>query len=76
MDRQYIDDHQIVERYLQGRLAADERERFEQYYLEHPEMVDELERTEALIAGLRSELGSQTAAAILNLSGICHRKAA
>jgi len=48
MDRQYIRDHQVVERYLQGKLSADEEQAFEEVYLGDPELLDELERVEGL----------------------------
>ncbi len=53
MDRQYIDDHHIVARYLADQLSEEEREAFEAYYLEHPEVVKELETTARFKAGLR-----------------------
>jgi hypothetical protein len=52
MDRQYIDDHHIVARYLADRLSPEEREAFEAYYLEHPEILEELEATARFKAGL------------------------
>lgn len=45
MDREYIDRNHIVARYLADQLADDEREAFETYYIEHPEMVREMETT-------------------------------
>ena len=33
MDRQYIRDHQVIERYLSGALTADEEQAFEEAYL-------------------------------------------
>lgn len=53
MNREYIENHQIVERYLQGRLTPAEEEAFEEYYLSHPEIVEELEVTERLQDGIR-----------------------
>jgi len=52
MDRQYIDDHHIVARYLADQLADAEREAFEAYYLEHPEVLREIEATARFKAGL------------------------
>lgn len=52
MDRQYIDDHHIVARYLADQLPEAEREAFEAYYLEHPDMVREIEATARFKAGL------------------------
>lgn len=52
MDRQYIDDHHIVARYLANRLPDPEREAFEAYYLEHPEMLREIEAAARFKSGL------------------------
>lgn len=52
MDRQYIDDNHIVARYLADRLSVEEREAFEAYYLEHPEIVKEMEIAARFKAGL------------------------
>lgn len=52
MDRQYIDDHHIVARYLADRLPDPEREAFEVYYLEHPEMLREIEAAARFKSGL------------------------
>ncbi|PZN29724.1 MAG: hypothetical protein DIU71_13820 [Proteobacteria bacterium] len=52
MDRRYIDDHHVVARYLADQLADAEREAFEAYYLEHPQMLEELEATARLKLGL------------------------
>jgi len=52
MDRQYIDDHHIVARYLADQLPEPEREAFEAYYLEHPEMVREIEAAARFKSGL------------------------
>ena len=54
MDRKYIDEHHIVARYLADQLSDAEREAFEAYYLEHPEMVREMEATARFKAGLAS----------------------
>ncbi len=45
LDKQYIDDHDVVERYLADQLSEPERESFEAYFLEHPEAVQEMNRT-------------------------------
>jgi hypothetical protein len=52
MNREYIDDHHIVARYLAHRLSDAERNAFEAYFLKHPEMVEELEEAAQLKAGL------------------------
>ena len=52
MDRRYIDDHHIVERYLADQLTDAEREAFETYYVEHVDAVRDLEATARLKVGL------------------------
>ena len=52
MDRKYIDDQHIVARYLADQLPAAQREEFESYYLQHPEMVEELEAAARFKVGL------------------------
>lgn len=52
MDRKYIDDHHIVARYLADQLSDVERQAFEAYYLEHPDVVQEMEATARLKVGL------------------------
>jgi hypothetical protein len=52
IDRQYIDDHHVVPRYLADQLAAEEREAFEAYYLAHPEILKDMEAVARLKTGL------------------------
>jgi hypothetical protein len=52
MDRQYIEDQHIVARYLADQLPEPEREAFEAYYLEHPEMLREIEAAARFKSGL------------------------
>jgi hypothetical protein len=52
MDRRYIDDHHVVARYLANRLTDEERAAFEAYYLEHPDMVQEMEAAARFKVGL------------------------
>ncbi len=53
MDRQYIRDHSVIERYLRGALTADEEAAFEEAYLGDPVILDELESAERLRQGLQ-----------------------
>ena len=53
MDRRYIEDNQIIDRYLMNRLSDEEMETFEQFYLEDPELVREIEVRKHFIRGLR-----------------------
>lgn len=65
MDHTYIDDHQIAERYLMGRLDPEEREAFEEHTMVCAECLERLE----LAAGLRSGL-QQTAALAVVRTGL------
>lgn len=57
MDRQYIRDHGVIERYLRGALTADEEQAFEEAYLGDPDLLDEVQAAERLREGIK-ELGS------------------
>lgn len=52
MDRDYIDQHHLVARYLADELADAEREAFESYFLAHPEIVQEMEAAARFKVGL------------------------
>ena len=52
MDRQYIRDNQVIERYLQGRLTADEETAFEEAYIGDPDLFQELKTASLLRRGL------------------------
>jgi len=52
MDRQYIDDHHVVARYLADQLDERERAAFEAHMDEHPEIVKELEAAARFKVGL------------------------
>jgi hypothetical protein len=53
MDRQYIHNHQVIERYLRGALTPDEEKRFEEAYLADPDLLAEIELVERLQQGLK-----------------------
>lgn len=53
MDRQYIDAHQIVDRYVMNKLSDDERSEFEAVFLDDPGLQDEIEMARAMHAELR-----------------------
>lgn len=53
MDHVTIEDDNLVERYLLGRLAAAEAARFEDHYLDCPECLEKLELSRRLRDGLR-----------------------
>ena len=52
MDRKYIDENHIAARYLADQLSDSEREAFESYYVEHPEVMQELEVAARFKVGL------------------------
>jgi hypothetical protein len=62
MDRQYIRDNQIIERYLQGRLTADEETAFEEAYIGDPDLFQELKAADLLRRGL--ELNEEDTSAL------------
>jgi len=53
MDHKYIDELDLVERYLMGRLAAEETAEFEAHFVDCLECVGQLKTTKALMDGLR-----------------------
>lgn len=57
MDRQYIRDNEVIERYLSGALTADEEQAFEEAYLGDPELLDQVQAAERLREGIK-ELAS------------------
>jgi len=54
MDRHYVNEHQIVDRYLRDELTAEEQAEFEAFYLSDQETLAELELAEKLQAGLQA----------------------
>ena len=58
MNRQYIEDNHIVDRYLLGQLSAKELCEFETYYFDHPQMLEELTIAKAMHNTLREESDS------------------
>ncbi len=52
MDQRYIDDNHVVARYLANRLSDEERAAFEAYYLEHPDVVQDMEAAARFKVGL------------------------
>ena len=52
MDKKYLNDKLLVERYLQDRLSDEEAESFEGKFLSSDELLDELEAAERLRQGL------------------------
>ncbi|MFA3791539.1 hypothetical protein AB6T38_10505 [Aliiglaciecola sp. SL4] len=52
MDRDYIESNDITNRYMQGKLCAEECEEFEVYLMENSEIVEQLELDSILIKAL------------------------
>ena len=53
MNRQYIRDNDVIERYLKGALTAEEEEDFEEAYLGDAELLDQLQAAERLRDGIK-----------------------
>jgi hypothetical protein len=53
IDRQFIASHQIIERYLSGRLPLKGAQDFERFCREHPELLDEIGLSDRINAALR-----------------------
>ena len=54
MDHQTIEDSDLVEAYVTGRLADTERTEFETHLVDCPACLDRVEATQGLAAGLRA----------------------
>jgi hypothetical protein len=52
LNRQYLDDHHVVARFLSGQLTEDESREFEEYMTANPDVVHDLEATARLKVGL------------------------
>jgi len=61
MDRQYIRDNQVIERYLQGRLTAEEETAFEEAYIGDPGLFQELKTADLLRRGLELHATDESA---------------
>lgn len=53
MDHDDIESHHVADRYLQGKLAPEEADRFEEHYLSCQECLGRLDRAEKLQRGLK-----------------------
>jgi hypothetical protein len=58
MDRQYIRDHNVIERYMARSLTAEEEQEFEESYLGNSEILDELQAAERLREGVKDLEGA------------------
>jgi len=61
MDHTYIEENQVVDRYVMGKLPPDEAGRFEDHYLSCPECLDRLELAESLQRGFKRMAGQEAA---------------
>jgi hypothetical protein len=67
MDHAYVDEHQVAELYLLGKLPPEEAERFEEHSMSCPECLDRLETAETLRLGLRTVAAREVAADTIKL---------
>ncbi len=63
MNHSYIEEHNLVERYVQGTLAADERARFEDHFFACKQCLESVEWAEDLQGALRDAVVEETARA-------------
>ena len=61
MDHATIEDQQIVERYLKGKLSPEETARFEEHYLSCQECLDRLDLAESMERGFKRAAGQDAA---------------
>jgi hypothetical protein len=54
MEHSYIEEHNIADRYLSGKLFPEERMRFEEHFVDCARCLDRLEPTEDLRTGLKT----------------------
>ncbi len=59
MDHRYIEEHNLVDRYLFRRLWVEERTRFEDHFVDCPRCLDELELARDFRASLRAGVVEQ-----------------
>lgn len=64
MDHSFIDEQQVAERYVQGRLSREEAERFEEHYLHCQQCLDRLEAAEGLQRGVQRVAAEEAAGAV------------
>jgi Putative zinc-finger len=67
MEHSYIEEHNIADRYLSGKLSAEERMRFEEHFVDCTRCLDQLETTDDLRAGLKTIASEEALQARANL---------
>lgn len=61
MDHTDVEAQDVVDRYVMGKLSAEEAERFEEHYLSCPECLDRLELAESMQRGFKRAAGQDVA---------------
>ena len=61
MDHAYVEEHEIIRRYLADRLAEDERNRFEAHYVDCDQCLERLEVEEGFREGVREVAAEEVA---------------
>lgn len=77
MDHEQIAEHNVVERYILGRLTPEEEERFEEHLLECPECRLQVEREEDFQESLHTVAAQEAARATVRVGAIAwlaHRR--
>lgn len=72
-DHSWIDDEQIAERYVLGRLTEDEAERFEEHYLHCEACLERIEAAEGLHRGLARVATEEVAAVQTGVAAVLAR---
>jgi hypothetical protein len=54
MEHSYIEEHNVADRYLSGKLSPEEQMRFEEHFVDCTQCLDRLEPTDDLRAGLKT----------------------
>src|SRR5262245_27308016 len=61
MDHHYVEEYDIADRYLIGKLPTEEQARFEEHFVDCPECLDRLETTERFRSGLQTVAAEEAA---------------
>jgi hypothetical protein len=69
MEHSYIDEYDIADRYLSGKLSAEDRMRYEEHFLDCTLCLDQLEDTGDLRDGLKI-IAAENVAAIADVAGL------
>lgn len=67
-----IPDDEQIEAYVRGRMTAADEERFEQYFFDHPEILDRIELAESLQRGIAQNAQQLSSTALKGSSGWFH----